>query len=104
MGTSAIGLRLLSLQHTGLTRHTRLLQGQIAVDYLHLDLFLAIINLIKSLVSLLLKKVVQLANLYMKVLMRVILRVSKLVQMISPLSLQFQFFSFLCVFVDVSSA
>ena len=55
-------------------------------------------------VALLLKKDVQLANLYMKVLMRVILRVSKLVQMISPLSLQFHLNSFLCVFVDVSSA
>ena len=62
---------------------------------------LAIINLIKSVVALLLKKDVQLANLYMKVLMRVILRVSKLVQMISPLSLQFHLNSFrFCVYLS----
>ena len=52
-------------------------------------------------VALLLKKDVQLANLYMKVLMRVILRVSKLVQIISPLSFQLHLNSFrFCVYLS----
>ena len=50
-------------------------------------------------VALLLEKDVQLANLYMKVLMRVILRVSKLVQMISPLSFHLNSFRF-CVYLS----